>query len=91
MRIGGSGPSGALSAVPSIAIPAGKGAELKPGGYHVMLMNLKAQVKEGDVVPLTLVVEDKAGKRQTLQVKAPAKPLAAKGAGDGGHGAMKKH
>ena len=77
--------------VPAIAIPAGKGAELKPGGYHVMLMNLKAQVKEGETVPITLVVEDKAGKRQTLEVKAPVKPLAAKGAGDGGHGAMKKH
>ena len=38
--------------------------------------NLKQQVKEGDVVPLTLVVEDKDKKRSSIEVKAPAKPLA---------------
>jgi hypothetical protein len=73
-----------MRAVPSVAIPAGKGVELKPGGYHVMLMNLKAQVKEGDAVPITLVIEGKDGKRQTLEVKATARPIAATG-----HGAMK--
>ena len=59
-----------------LALPAGKSVELKPGGYHVMLMDLKQQVKEGDVVPLTLVVEDKDKKRSSIEVKAPAKPLA---------------
>ena len=59
-----------------LALPAGKSVELKPGGYHVMLMDLKQQVKEGDVVALTLVVEDKDKKRSTIEVKAPAKPLA---------------
>jgi copper(I)-binding protein len=70
--------------VPGIDIPADKGAELKPGGYHVMLMNLKGQVKEGDAVPITLVVEGKDKKRQTLEVRATAKPLATPG-----HGAAK--
>lgn len=56
-------------------MPAGKGTELKPGGYHVMMMNLKSQMKEGEVVPITLVVEGKDGKRQTVEVKAPVKPL----------------
>lgn len=70
-----------MRAVPGIAIPAGKGAELKPGGYHVMLMNLKSQMKEGDVVPITLVVEGKDGKRQTLEVKAPVRPLSASAGG----------
>ena len=40
-----------------------------------MLMDLKAQVKEGDVVPVTLVFEGKDGKRESVEVKAPAKPL----------------
>lgn len=62
--------------VPGLALPAGKAVELKPGGYHVMLMDLKAQVKEGDVVPVTLVFEGKDGKRESVEVKAPAKPLA---------------
>ena len=61
--------------IPGLALPAGKAVELKPGGYHVMLLDLKGQVKEGDVVPVTLVFEGKDGKRETLEVKAPAKPL----------------
>ncbi len=76
-----------MRAVPGIDIPAGKGAELKPGGYHMMLMKLKGQVKEGDMVPITLVVEGKDGKRRTIEVKAPARPLAT----PAGHGEMKKH
>ena len=63
--------------IPGLALPAGKAVELKPGGYHVMLLDLKAQVKEGDVVPVTLVFEGKDGKRETVEIKAPAKPLAA--------------
>ena len=62
--------------IPGLALPTGKAVELKPGGYHVMLMDLKAQVKEGDVVPVTLVFEGKDGKRESVEVKAPAKPLA---------------
>lgn len=62
--------------VPFLALPAGKAVELKPGGYHVMLMDLKAQVKDGDMVPVTLVVEGKDGKRQNIEVKAPARVMA---------------
>lgn len=62
-----------MRAVPFLALPAGKAVELKPGGYHVMLMDLKAQVKDGDTVPVTLVVEGKDGKRQNVEVKAPAR------------------
>ena len=65
-----------MRAVPSLALPAGKAVELKPGGYHVMLMDLKAQVKDGDTVPVTLVVEGKDGKRQNIEVKAVARAMA---------------
>jgi copper(I)-binding protein len=65
--------------VSGVPLPAGKAVELKPGGYHVMLMDLKGQVKEGDTVPLTLVFEGKDGKRQSLDIKAPAKPLSMPG------------
>lgn len=82
-----------MRAVPGLALPAGKAVELKPGGYHVMLMDLKGQVKDGDQVPLTLVVEGKDGKRQTLELKVPARPLNAAAQKDmsqgGGHGGMK--
>ena len=59
--------------IPFLALPAGKAVELKPGGYHVMLMDLKGQVKDGDMVPVILVVEGKDGKRQNIEVKAPVR------------------
>lgn len=66
--------------VPEVALPAGQAVELKPGGYHVMLMDLKQQVKDGDVVPLTLTIERKDGRREQLQVQARVLPLGASGA-----------
>ncbi len=69
--------------VPSIALPAGKTVELKPGGYHVMLLDLKQQVQEGQTVPLTLIIEGKDGKRESVQVQAPVRPLATKAAPSG--------
>ncbi len=61
--------------VMSLDLPAGKTVELKPGSYHVMLMGLNAQVKEGDIVPLTLTVEGKDKKTQTIEVKAVGKAM----------------
>lgn len=66
--------------VKGLSLPAGKTIELKPGGYHVMLLDLKGQVKAGDVVPLTLVLEGKDGQRSTLEVKATARALGGAGA-----------
>ncbi len=81
-----------MRAVPALALPASKTVELKPGGYHVMLMDLKGPVKEGDVVPVSLVVEGKDGLRQTVEIKAMARalntPAAAKAEG---HGSGHKH
>ena len=66
-----------MRAIPALDLPAGKTVELKPGGYHVMLMDLKQQAKAGDTVAMTLVVEGKDGKRETLEIKAPVKALGA--------------
>ena len=65
--------------------------ELKSGGYHVMLMDLKQQMKEGDSVSLTLVVEGKDKKRSTIEVKAPVKPLATATKMEKDHGHGMKH
>jgi copper(I)-binding protein len=67
-----------MRAVPSLAITAGKTVELKPGGYHMMFIGLKQQVKEGDVVPVTLVIEAANKKRETIDVKIPVKAIGAK-------------
>ncbi len=79
-----------MRAVPGLELPAGKAVDLKPGGYHVMLMGLKQQVKEGEVVPVTLVVEGKDGKRESVEVKAPVRALAAQAAGHS-HGGGHRH
>ena len=60
-----------------LELPAGKTVELKPGGYHVMLMDLKQAVKAGESIAVTLVVEGKDGKKETIEVKAPVKALGA--------------
>ena len=64
-----------MRAVDEVVLPAGKMVELKPGGYHVMLMDLKAQVKTGDTIPLTLVFEGKDKKRETVELKVPVRSL----------------
>lgn len=64
-----------MRAVPGLELPAGRAVELKPGGYHLMLMDLKGQIKPGQEVPLTLVFEDADKKRQSLEIKAPARAL----------------
>lgn len=66
-----------MRAVTGLDLPAGKLVELKPGGYHVMLMDLKQPIKAGDAVPLTLVVETRDKKRETIEVSATAQAMGA--------------
>ncbi|AJP47768.1 hypothetical protein PG1C_03400 [Rugosibacter aromaticivorans] len=66
-----------MRAVPSLPLTADKSLELKPGGYHVMLFGLHQQVKAGDSVPLTLIIEDSNKKRTSVTVKAAAKSATA--------------
>lgn len=87
-----------MRAVPGLALPAGKPVALTPGGYHVMLMDLKVQAKAGEQVPLTLVFEHANGTRETLEVQAlvqamNAMPPRAPGSGPmpHGHGAHMGH
>ena len=74
-----------MRAIKGLDLPAGKTVELKPGGYHVMLMDLKEQMKEGATVPVTLVIEGKDKKRSTIEVKAPVKALATAAKAEAGH------
>lgn len=59
-----------------LPIAKGQPVELKPGGYHVMLMELKQPLKGGDTVPVTLTFEDATSKKQfTQQIQAPVTEL----------------
>ena len=69
-----------------IELQAGKTVEFTPSGQHIMLLDLPQQVKVGDKVPLTLVFEDKAGKRETQQVEATVRPLNSAAAPAAAHG-----
>jgi copper(I)-binding protein len=66
-----------MRAVPALELPAGRTVELKPGGYHVMLMDLKAPLKKGDTVPIKLKVRSKSGQTQEIDVKAEVRELTA--------------
>ncbi len=58
--------------LPEIDLPKGKTVSLQPGGLHVMFIDLKRQIQDGDKVPLTLTVKNAAGKEQQIQVEAMA-------------------
>lgn len=68
--------------VKDIAVPAGGVVELKPGGLHLMFMNIKAPLAAGETVPVKL----KFTKAGEVEVKMPVNAM---GAGAGHSGAMK--
>ena len=65
-----------MRAVPALDLPAGQTVELKPGGYHVMLMDLKAALQKDSSVPLTLLFKDARGKEHQLTLKLPVAAVA---------------
>jgi periplasmic copper chaperone A len=56
--------------VARLELPAGTAVELKPGSYHLMLMGVKRPLVKGEQIPLELTIEDKGGRRHTVNVKA---------------------
>ena len=76
-----------MRALPALELPAGKAVELKPGGYHIMLMDLKAPLAKGAQLPLTLVFKDAQGAERRLELQLPVATTP-----PGGHAAqMHKH
>lgn len=64
-----------MRAVPSLLLPAGQTVSLRPGmgGQHLMLMDLKRQLKEGDEVVLTLLLRTADGKAVKQDIKVQVK------------------
>jgi copper(I)-binding protein len=63
-----------MGEVPAIELPAGKRVNLRDGGYHLMLNGLKAPLKAGESIPLTLKI--KVSKRMVkIETKAEVRPL----------------
>ena len=79
-----------MRAVPVLELPAGQTVQLKPGGYHVMLMELKQGLPKDSTVPLTLRLQDAKGVETRMEVSVPVSTTApgAKAAGKAAeHGA----
>lgn len=55
--------------VGGLELPAGKAVELKPGGFHVMLMDLKQALPKDGTVPLTLLFKDAKGVESKVELK----------------------
>ena len=60
--------------VPALALEPGKTVTLAPGGYHIMMMGLKAPLKAGDTFPMTLRFEH--APPLTVSVTVEARPAA---------------
>ncbi len=59
-----------MAALPNgLDLPAGKAVELKPGGYHVMLMDLKAPLAKDTTVPMTLTFQDAKGVKSNMELQ----------------------
>ena len=66
-----------MRAIDSLPLPAGKTVELRPGGYHLMLLDIQQPLKEGETVPVVLTFADPAGRKTTQEVKATVRALTA--------------
>ncbi len=75
-----------MRAVTALDLPAGQTVELKPGGYHVMLLDLKLALRKDSSIPLTLVFKDAKGVESKLEVSVPVLSMAPGSAAHGGHG-----
>lgn len=74
-----------MRAMPRLELPAGKPVTLGPGGYHIMLIDLKKPLKKGDSVPLTLKVESKDKRVETIEIVAEVRDLTAAAPAAQGH------
>lgn len=73
-----------MLAVPALDLPTGQTVTLAPGGYHIMLMGLKQQLKAGESFPMTLTFAKAPAMTVTVTVEAAG---AAAAGGHGAHGA----
>lgn len=59
-----------------IALKAGQKVTLEPGGSHLMLIDVKHQIKPDEIVPIQLEFKDKSGKTSSVDLKVKAQKAA---------------
>ncbi len=65
-----------MRAIPALDLPAGKTVQLKPGSYHLMLMDLKQPLLKDSTVPVTLRFKNAAGVDSQLELSVPVSTVA---------------
>ena len=69
-----------MSALPQgLPLPAGQMVELRPGGYHIMLMDLKQPLALNAMVPMTLTFVNAKGQKTVQELKLPVKAMMPQG------------
>jgi hypothetical protein len=83
-----------MRAIESLDLPKDVAVDLKPGGYHLMLQQLKAPLVKDSQVPVTLIFKDAKGAESRLSLQLPVRMVApgsaaagAESKGHEGHGA----
>ena len=66
-----------MRAVERIELPAKRKVSLAPGGQHVMLIDMVRALRDGEKLPLELILEDTGGARSTLRVDATVRAAGA--------------
>ncbi len=80
-----------MKAIDTLVVPAGQTVALKPGGHHLMLVGLKAQLVQGSQVPVTFHFRDAKGKPGKLEVHIPVATSAPGGAASAAPAHEHKH
>jgi copper(I)-binding protein len=62
-----------------LELPAGKAVQLQPGGYHLMLMDLKLPLQKDMTIPVTLTLQDSKGVQSSQELRVPVLTAAPKG------------
>lgn len=57
-----------MAAIPALNLPSGQTVELKPGGFHLMLMDLKSPISSNSKIPLTLQFQDARGVKSQMEI-----------------------
>ena len=74
-----------MRAVPILELPAGKTVKLEPGGYHIMLFDIKQSLVAGQKLKLELTVEDASKRQHRVAVEAVVRDRDAGPAGGHDH------
>lgn len=69
-----------MRAVSGLDLPAGKAVALQPGGFHIMLLDLKVALPKSATVPVTLLFKDAKGVESKVEFTVPVATSAPGGA-----------